>query len=188
MTQSRTEALILMLMAIVILLMVAIGGLFFRMTQLQSRVLLALSAPQAVPPPDMGLTMGTPATDFDLVATDGQTASLSDWAGQPVLLMFSSTDCPACKQMYPYLKAFSESHPEVQTVVVSRGTAEENRQLVEENGFEFPVLGWEDAVAEQYQVPGTPFAYIIDGTGTVAHKGLASSAEELDRLVSSLDE
>jgi len=42
--------------------------------------------------------------------------------------------------MYPRLKAFSENRPDIRVVMVSQGTAEENRQLVEEQGFGFPVL------------------------------------------------
>ena len=183
MTQSRTETLILMLMAIVILLMVAIGGLFFQMIKLQEEVLSVLSVGQAAPPLNMGLATGTPATDFDLVATDGQPASLSDWAGQTVLLMFSSTGCPACREMYPDLKAFSERHPEVQTVMVSRGTDEENRQLVKAQGFAFPVLTGNDAVAGDYLVPGTPFFYVLDGQGIIVNKGFANSLEQLEALV-----
>lgn len=101
--QSRTETLILMLMTIVILLMVAIAGLFFRMTQLQREVLFALESFQVVSRPQ-GLEIGTQVPDFTLIDTEGQTISLADLAGQKVLLAFSSIHCPACTEMYPYLK------------------------------------------------------------------------------------
>ena len=139
MSQSRTEALILMLLGIVILLMVAIGGLFFRMMELQRAVLAALQPFQAVEAPE-GLAVGSPAPGFTLPDTEGQEVSLADFAGQRLLLVFASPHCPACREMYPRLKAFSENRPDIRVVMVSQGTAEENRQLVEEQGFGFPVL------------------------------------------------
>ena len=48
MAESKTDVLILLLMGIVILLMVAIIGLFIRMNQLQGQVLAALGPLQAV--------------------------------------------------------------------------------------------------------------------------------------------
>jgi peroxiredoxin len=88
--------------------------------------------------------------------------------------------------MYPHLKAFSESREDVQIVLVSQGSAEENRQLVEEQGFAFPVLpvsGWNDPVMEDYQVPGTPFFYVIDGKGIIANAGFANTLKQLETLV-----
>ena len=182
MSQSRTETLLLVLMTIVLLLMVAIGGLFFRMTQLQREVLAALQPFQAVEPP-AGLAEGSPAPAFTLSDPAGQAVSLADFAGQRLLLVFASPHCPACREMYPHLKAFSETHPDMRVVMVSNGTVEENRQLVEEQGFDFPVLGWEDDVAGAYRVPGTPFSYVIDGAGMVVNARFAGSLEQLEALV-----
>jgi methylamine dehydrogenase accessory protein MauD len=109
--------------------------------------------------------------------------SLDDFAGQRVLLAFSSTHCPACKEMYLHLKAFSEDREDVQVVMISLGSAEENRQLREKQGFGFPVLTWDDKVAQDYEVPGTPFFYVIDGEGVITSKGFANTLEQLKQLV-----
>ena len=98
-------------------------------------------------------------------------------------LVFSSTQCPACIEMYPHLGAFSEREEDVQVVMISRGSADENRQLVEERGFGFPVLTWDDGVARDYQVPGTPFSYVIDGQGMITNAGFAGTFEQLEGLV-----
>ncbi|MBC8254987.1 MAG: hypothetical protein H8E35_13320 [Ardenticatenia bacterium] len=68
-------------------------------------------------------------------------------------------------------------------MMISRGPVEENRQLVEEQGFDFPVLAWDDAVARDYQVPGTPFFYVIDREGMIANTGFAGTLEQLEVLV-----
>jgi len=173
-----------MLIDIVVLLMAAIIGLFVRMNQLQGHVLAALAPLQAgVMGQEMGLEIGTEAPDFFLPDTAGQMVSLDDFVGQRVLLAFSSTGCPACKEMYPHLKAFSEGREDVGVVMISRGSAEENRQLREEHGFGFPVLTWDDEVARDSQVPGTPFFYVIDGEGVIVSKGFANTLEQLKQLV-----
>jgi len=66
--------------------------------------------------------------------------------------------------------------------MISRGTTDENRQLVEEQGFGFPVLTWQDTVAREYQVPGTPFFYVIDREGVIVNAGFAGTLEQLEAL------
>lgn len=89
-----------MLMGVVILLMVGIVGLFLRMNQLQREVLAALEPLQTMQRPQ-GLEIGTEAPAFTLPDTAGQKVSLSDFAGQRVLLAFSSVRCSHCTAMYP---------------------------------------------------------------------------------------
>lgn len=182
--ETRLEVLLLLLMGVVILLMVAIIGLFIRMSQLQREVLVALGPLEAgAIGQEIGLEVGTQAPDFTLYDTAGQMVSLDDFAGQRVLLAFSSTHCRACTEMHPHLKAFSESREDVQVVMVSRGSGEENRQLVEDQGFAFPVVAWEDAVAREYESPGTPFFYVIDGEGVITNAYFANTLEQLEALV-----
>ena len=182
MNETRTQVLLLMLMGVVILLMVAIVGLFIRMNQLQQEVLAALEPLQAMRGPQ-GLEIGTEAPAFTLPDTTGQMVALGDFAGQKVLLAFSSTHCPACVEVWPHLETFSERAGDVQVVMVSHGTVEENRQLMEEQGFDFSVLAGDDAIARDYQVSGMPFFYVIDGEGMIANAGFAGTLEQLEALV-----
>lgn len=179
--------LLLMLMGIVILLMVAIVGLFLRMNQLQREILTALAPLQAeAMEQEMGLEIGAQAPDFALPDTNGAMVSLGDYAGQKVLLAFSSTHCSACKEVYPHLSVFSESQQDVHVVMISPGPAEENQQLVQAQDFAFPVLpvsGWNDEVMLDYQVPGVPFFYVVDGEGIIANGGFANTLEQLEALV-----
>jgi len=176
--------LLLMLMGIVILLMVAIIGLFLRMNQLQREMLAALAPLQAgAMEQEMGLEIGTQAPDFTLPDTSGSMVSLGDFAGQKILLAFSSTHCSACKETYPHLRAFGESREDVQVVMISRGSPDENRQLVADQGFGLPVLIWEDAVAQDYRVPVVPFFYVVNEEGVVTNAGFANTLEQLKALV-----
>ena len=108
--------------------------------------------------------------------------SLEDFVGREVLLLFSSIQCSACAEMYPYLGVFSQRHPDVAVLMLSRGSAEENQSLVEAQGYAFPILAWDNAVARDYQIPGVPFCYVIDGEGMIANAGFANTLEQLEAL------
>jgi len=185
MTETKSTVLLLMLMVTIILLMIAIGGLFLRMNQLQGQVLAVLQATlQGAPGVATGLRPGTPAPNFSLPEVTSQVVvNLSDFARQRVLLAFASPQCSACVKTYPYLKKFSETRPDIRVIMISRGSAEENRQLVEEQSFAFPVLSWDDAVAQAYQVPGTPFFYVLDEGSVIINAGVANTLEQLETLV-----
>ncbi|MCX7855333.1 MAG: peroxiredoxin family protein [Anaerolineae bacterium] len=96
---SRTETLLLLLTGIVLLLMVALIGLFLRMEQLQREVLAALEPLRQAPNPS-GLFPGTKAPAFTLPDLSGQPVSLDAFAGREVLLVFAFPGCPACREMY----------------------------------------------------------------------------------------
>lgn len=67
--------------------------------------------------------------------------------------------------------------------MVSRGSAEENRRMAEGQGFDFPVLVWDDAVAREYAVPGMPFFYVLDEEGVIVNKGFGNTQGQLEALV-----
>lgn len=172
----KTDVLLLLLMGIVILLLVANLSLFLRMNQLQEQVLQALEPlqrPKALEP-------ATQAPSFSLPNMEGQPVSLEDYVGQHVLLVFSSPSCAACNKMYPILKEFEQTHPEMAILMISRGSSEEHTQLVQEYGFAFPVLTWSEDVATAYQVPGVPWLYLIDAQGAIAHTEGFKSRDQLE--------
>ena len=178
MHHSQTEKLTLMLVGVVVLLMLANIGLFIRMNQLQTQVLAALQPGRAA----SGLPIGNVAPDFSLPDLDGREVSLREFSGQEVVLVFSSVTCPACQSMYPSLREFVMRHGQTTLVMISRGTEGENRRLVEEENFAFPILVWDDQVANAYQVPGTPFFYVLDGDGVITDAGFAGSLEGIEQL------
>ncbi len=179
--QPRTETLVLMLAGIVTLLTVAVLALFLRTISLENRLLTAIQSLQA-PSVPAGLATGAEAPGFQLLDLQGKTVSLTDYAGRQVLLAFTSTQCSACTAAYPAIETFSTARSDVQVVLVSRGTADQNRQLAEDQGFTFPVLTWDDEVAQNYKVPGTPFFYLIGGDGVIRDSGFANTLEQLEAL------
>jgi hypothetical protein len=79
--------------------------------------------------------------------------------GTPRLVLFVSPTCPICEEVRPAVPAAASS----------AGLA---AQLVH------------DPAAEQWwNVPGTPFAVVIDRTGVVRAKGTVNNLEQLEGLV-----
>jgi methylamine dehydrogenase accessory protein MauD len=184
--EARLEVLLFLLMGIVMLLMLANAGLFLRMNQLQKEVITALAPLRGGVEQAVGLEVGSPAPEFSLADTNGSTVALKDFAGHWVLLGFSSINCSACKATYPHLKAFSENSNDIQVILISRGSFEESQQVAQEHGFLFPVLTMEEAhfkIALDYQVPGTPFFYVLDKKGIIRNAGYANTQEQLTLLV-----
>ncbi len=68
--------------------------------------------------------------------------------------------------------------------MISRGTIEENRRIAEEQPFDFPILMWEDETAGDYQVPGTPYLYLISGDQKIAFSGFAKDLDRIAGLIS----
>ena len=183
--ETKTNILLSTLTTIMILLMLAIAGLFIRMNQLQNNIVALLSS-QGLGGQEIGLPVGSQAPDLTLTDVNGETITLRDFRGDWVLLGFSSITCPVCDTMYPHLRAFSESRDNLQIVLVSKGSTEENQEMVRQQGFLFPVLTLRDEdveIVEEYQVPGTPFFYLIDQEGIIQSVGFVNTREHLQQLV-----
>ena len=93
--------------------------------------------------------------------------SLSDYAGRPVLLVFSDPDCGPCDVLAPQLERSRNETPGVSVVMVSRGDPERNRSKVAAHGLTFPVVLQEQwQLSREYAKFATPIAYLIDDRGT----------------------
>jgi peroxiredoxin len=116
-----------------------------------------------------GLKPRMVAPPFSLPRLDGGRVSLGDYRGRRLLLVFSSSSCPACDQVLPELEAFHRRSPDLPIVMVTRGEPDENRAKVAGLGLTFPVAlqqNWE--VSRKYRKFATPAAYVIDEEGEIA--------------------
>src|SRR6516165_926944 len=78
-----------------------------------------------------GLKRGTPAPAFLLPDLKGQKQALVQFRGQHVLLVFCDPHCVPCNELMPRLEALHRRTPDINVVVISRGTVEENERKVE---------------------------------------------------------
>ncbi|MFQ5595328.1 MAG: redoxin domain-containing protein, partial [Anaerolineae bacterium] len=121
--------------------------------------------------------MGQPAPDFTLRGPKGETVSLSDFAGHPILINFWATWCPPCRFEMPLLEQTYGRLKEDDLIVLAVDV-QEGPELVTpyiaEMGLTFPVaLDRAGAVATAYRVTGLPTTVFVDANGIVTdiHRG-----------------
>jgi peroxiredoxin len=131
-----------------------------------------------------GLPPATPFPPFLLPSLDNGDVALEQFRGGRVLLVHWSPDCGYCRQIAPDLALLQERLRKRNTelVLVSYGSPEANRTLVEEHGLTCRVLLQPDkATVEGFAHMGTPVAYLLDEKGRIA-KPVAIGAGDVPEL------
>lgn len=115
-----------------------------------------------------------PAPDFSLQDEKGNTVTLSDLHGQPVILHFWASWCPYCKKLQPALERFHQQHKEKGLTVLGVNFREFNdvkpQQVLQQRGTSFTTLIKGETVASTYKVKGTPTTFFIDRQGELVLK------------------
>lgn len=133
--------------------------------------------------------LGQPAPAFTLTDLDGETVSLSDYAGKTVVLEWFNPDCPFVKYAHGRkgpLRGMAGKHAEqgVVWLAINSGApgkqghgVERNKKARTEYGITHPILIDEDgAVGRQYGARTTPHLYVIDAAGTLVYRGALDNA------------
>ena len=120
--------------------------------------------------------VGEPAPDFELQNLDGETVSLSELQGKPVLINFWATWCDYCVDEIPYIQEIYEERSNKGLEVLAINTGESSskvRGFLESHGFSFPMLLDADLlVALRYDVVRynklyIPTTFFIDKDGII---------------------
>jgi peroxiredoxin Q/BCP len=128
--------------------------------------------------------VGDRAPEFTLDGTGGQSYSLNDYRGQPVVLVFyPGDDTPVCtKQLNSYSTDLSEfDEVGAQLLAISAQSVESHERFAGKHGFAFPLLSDPDKlVAEQYGTLGPlgfprRSVFVIDADGVIryVHRAIA---------------
>ncbi|MFC2030078.1 peroxiredoxin [Chloroflexota bacterium] len=151
------------------------------------------------------LAPGTPAPDFELPATTGKTVSLSDYRGQPVVLVFYPADwssvCGDQLALYnEVLPLFGDSDAQVLAISVDGMWC--HKAFAENRNLQFPLLSDfepKGAVAQIYGVYDAQVGhnlralFVVDAEGIIRWNyvspsnvnpgadGIISALESLDR-------
>jgi cytochrome c biogenesis protein CcmG/thiol:disulfide interchange protein DsbE len=131
---------------------------------------------------------GRPAPDFQLEGLDGQTVSLSDLQGRPVMINFWATWCGPCRMEMPFIQEVlnDPEWSEIELVILAVNLGESPaaaRQFMEDNGLTFSViLDTEGEVAKRYNVSAIPTTYFVDKNGIIGDVkiGTFRSKAEID--------
>jgi peroxiredoxin len=135
--------------------------------------------------------VGEPAPDFTLRTVDGQTVSLSDFRGKPVMVNFWATWCGPCQVEMPlFRQAYTDHAGELVVLAVDVQEAPEDvRGFVKRNDLTFPVvLDRDGLVSTLYRVRGLPTTFFVDRDGIVveAHRGALTTRASLAPLLAKI--
>jgi peroxiredoxin len=131
---------------------------------------------------------GVVAPDFMLTTLDGETVSLSDYAGQPVLVNFWASWCPPCRDEFPALVRAYEAHRDEGLEILGvtyNDQAEAARAFADDSGAQWPILSDPDHDAwDAFSPVGPPTSYFIDADGIVqrVHIGAVDDERLADHL------
>ena len=148
-------------------------------------LLIGFAAWVFLPKPDVGGTKnGEEISDIPAVAAykapelsltdlDGSPVSLSNFAGQVVLVNNWATWCPPCKAEMPTLQGYYEDHRDqgFTIVAIEAGDSPEAvAEFVNEHGLTFPVWAdLEQKALDAFRNPNLPNSAVIDRNGAVRY-------------------
>lgn len=125
----------------------------------------------------MPLSVGDTAPAFSVKDTNGQTVSLSDFAGKTVVLYFyPKDDTPGCtKEAQSFRDKYAEFQGKDMVVLgVSQDDEASHQAFTEKYGLPFSLLADKDgSLSKAYDVDAGGYSkrvtYIIDGEGKIAY-------------------
>jgi thiol-disulfide isomerase/thioredoxin len=119
-----------------------------------------------------GIPVGSPAPEFSLRDACGDEGSLTSLrsAGLPVVLLFLSSGCGACRELHPHLGRWQTTLGErLSIAVIMAGEADAARMLCGEHGVRNVLIdGPGDPLWQVYGMPGTPSGLAVAPDGAVA--------------------
>lgn len=123
---------------------------------------------------------------FQLPGLDGKTYSLSDFKGEPVVISFSATWCPPCRQELPLLQKIYEEYKDkarLNVLVIDSGEPQTKVEaFAQELGLTFPVLLDEEGkVIREYGILYLPTLCFVDPLGNLAGQVIGAQTESVLR-------
>ncbi len=133
--------------------------------------------------PSTMLELGTPAPDFSLPSPiSGDTVSLSDYRGKPLLVVFACNHCPYVLHILDAFADFAREYGNkgLNIVMINANdvanypddSPEKMVELAREHGFDFPYLYDESQqVAQAYRAACTPDFFLFDADHRLYYRG-----------------
>lgn len=140
--------------------------------------------------------VGKKAPAFELQDLEGNTVSLSDFSGSPILINFWYTGCPPCREEMPYLQElYSEMHDDGLIILAINGgeSAGTVTQYLDDNHlsslFDTMLLDHNFSTFEKYQIQFYPTSFFVDRDGIIREKVIgafqskAAIEKRLDKIM-----
>lgn len=177
----------------IVIALVVVGGLVYLARQRQ-KVAMAVASNATGTPATMGglmvadSVMGRAAPNWTLKGVTGETLSLEQFRGKPVVLDFWATWCGPCKIEIPFWNALQKQYAAQGLVII--GVSEDDydqdvRNFLAKTRVDYPVVVDHDALAATWGMPmGLPTTFFIRRDGTIAARveGLEGSDELEQRI------
>lgn len=119
------------------------------------------------------------APDFTLSDAEGNSFTLSEKEGQPVVLCFFTTGCHFCQMEVPYLNTiyqeYKDTHGLLVVGIAIGESQDEVQNFIDTYGVEYPVLlDSQEEVADIYGIFAVPHLFFINREGYIEedHRGL----------------
>lgn len=111
------------------------------------------------------------APDFSLKDIQGKTFKLSAQRGNPIVMFFGTTWCPACRTEMPFYQALHEKYARLGLKFIYVDINESTDRVArfaKTNSFPYLVLVDGDGrVANDYNLIGVPTLFLVDKTGNL---------------------
>ncbi|MCK4362602.1 MAG: redoxin domain-containing protein [Dehalococcoidia bacterium] len=134
--------------------------------------------------------VGAQAPGFTISTLDGETVTLNELRGQPVLLNFWATWCGYCRYQMPFLKAaFEEKGQEMNFIAINIGEdIDKVQQYAEAEGLGFTVaVDSEGDVVSAYKITSIPATFFIDEQGVIKYIQIGAFMSQ-DELMAALED
>ena len=160
---------------LVVVLCVVVVGLARQVGTLHLR----LGPRGALEAEDEGPPLGTTLEPLETDDLAGRPVTIAA-AGESQLLLFVSPGCPLCEQVMPAVPALAGE--QLSTYVVSDADASGTVRMLAGRRMAAPVVAGPD-ISRSLDVPGTPYAVVLDEAGVVRAKGTVNNLEQVEGLV-----
>ena len=143
---------------IILILNILIISIFFSSKVLPTNILLA--------PP------------WQLKTQSGETISLNDYEGVPIILHFWATWCPYCKKIQPKLVELEQKYRDSGIKIIAISFNEDEgvkpQYEINERGYHFITAINGESAVKTYGVKGTPTTFFINRQKQVVYKTTSS--------------
>ncbi len=129
--------------------------------------------------------------DFTATTWDGQTVSLSDYAGKPIWLTFGASWCPDCRTEAPDVEATYQAYRDQGLVILAVFIDESGADIgtyAKRAGLTFPIaVDQNETIAGSYRTLGIPTHFFIGTDGRIKDVRIGALPKtEMDRAVSEI--